>query len=41
MKDELEIVKQLPPYLESLDMKAIGSLVRHFLGYILLVVTHI
>ncbi|CBI30704.3 hypothetical protein VitviT2T_015228 [Vitis vinifera] len=27
MKDELEIVKELPPHLESLDMEAIGSLI--------------
>ena len=43
MKDEVEIVKELPPHLKSLDMEAIGSLVCHlcyFLVYILLLVNY-
>lgn len=37
MKDEVEIVKELPPHLESLDMEAIGSQVCnlcYFLVYV-------
>ena len=43
MKNELEIIKKLPPHLESLDMEAIGSLVCHlcsFLVYILLAMNY-
>lgn len=40
MKDELEIVKELPPHLEPLDMEGNGSLVCHFLLYILLAVIY-
>lgn len=29
LKDEVNIVKELPPHLKSLDFEAIGSLVGH------------
>jgi hypothetical protein len=28
LKDEINIVKELPPHLRSLDIEALGSLVR-------------
>lgn len=29
MKDDIDIVKELPPHLRSLDIEAIGSQVQH------------
>ena len=33
LKDDLDIVKELPPHLKSLDIEAIGSLVCCLLGF--------
>ena len=36
MKDEVNIVKELPSHLKSLDIEAIGGLVCDLLGFYLL-----
>ena len=38
MKDEVNIVKELPSHLKSLDIEAIGSLVCDLLGFYMLTV---
>lgn len=33
LKDDIGIVKELPPHLKSTDFEAIGSLVRHLFNF--------